>query len=55
MANVRARFYRFREAYQQGRITKEQLEKVQSWAKAKDASARIGFEQFRKKAATQLV
>jgi hypothetical protein len=55
MANVKARFNRFKQAYQMNRITRQQLEKVQKWAKNKEIHARNGFTQFQKKAAAKLM
>ena len=41
--------------YKNGRISRQQLHKVQVWAKAKDAMARKSFDTFRKQNSKKLV
>lgn len=55
MANVRARYNRFKEAFTLGRISTEKLQKVEDWARARDMQARVSFEEFRTKYTAQLV
>ena len=46
IANVQARFARFRKSFEQGRISKEQLLKLEKWANDRNLVAREAFIEY---------